>query len=45
MAPSPLLVLMDSSSEGLALDTPPRLAAKRMEERLRVYSKDSLDQF
>ncbi len=28
MAPSPLLVLMDSSSEGLVPDAPPRLGAE-----------------
>ncbi len=45
MEPSPLLVLTDSSSEGLALDTPPHLAAEGMKELDRVYSTDSLEQF
>ncbi len=38
MEPSPLPVLRDSSSEGLAPDTPPRPAAEGMEELERVYS-------
>ncbi len=44
MEPSPLPVLKDSSSEGLAPDAPPRPAAEGMEELDRVYS-DSLEQF
>ncbi len=38
MEPSPLPVLKDSSSEGLAPDAPPRPAAEGMEELDRVYS-------
>ncbi len=34
MDPSPLPVLMDSPSEGLAPDAPPRLAAEGTEEPL-----------
>ncbi len=45
MDPSPLPVLIDSSSEGLAPDALPRLAAEGMEELDRVYSTDSLAQF
>ncbi len=45
MEPSPLPVLTDSSSEGLAPDAPPRLAAERTEELDRVYGTDSLEQF
>ncbi len=45
MEPSPLPVLTDSSSEGLAPDAPPHPAAERMEELNRVYSTDSLEQF
>ncbi len=45
MEPSPLPVLTDSSSEGLAPDAPPHSAVKGMEELHRVYSKDSLEQF
>ncbi len=45
MDPSPLPVLTDSSSEGLAPDAPPRLAAEGTEELDRVYSTDSLEQF
>ncbi len=41
----PLPVLTDSSSEGLAPDAPPRLAAEGTEELDRVYSTDSLEQF
>ncbi len=37
MEPSPLPVLKDSSSEGLAPDAPPRPAAEGMEELDRVY--------
>ncbi len=43
MDPSPLPVLTDSPSEGLAPDAPPRLAADGMEELDRVYSMDSLE--
>ncbi len=45
MEASPLPVLRDSSSEGLAPGAPPRLAAEGMEELDRVYSTDSLGQF
>uniref|UniRef100_A0A673HPC6 Dynactin subunit 1 n=1 Tax=Sinocyclocheilus rhinocerous TaxID=307959 RepID=A0A673HPC6_9TELE len=45
MEPSHLPVLTNSSSEGLAPDIPPRLAAERMEELDRVYSTDTLQQF
>ncbi len=45
MEPSPLLILTDSLSEGLASDIPPRLAAKELEELNRVYSTDSLERF
>ncbi len=45
MDPSPLPVLTDSSSEGLAPDAPPHLAAEGTEELDRVYSTDSLEQF
>ncbi len=45
MEPSPLPVLTDSSSEGLVLDTLPRLAAEGTEELDRVYGTDSLEQF
>ncbi len=45
MDTSPLPVLTDSSSEGLAPDAPPRLAAEGTEELDRVYSTDSLEQF
>ncbi len=45
MEPSPLPVLRDSSSEGLAPDAPPRPAAEGMEELDRVYKLDSLEQF
>ncbi len=45
MEPSPLLVLTDSSNEGLAPDAPPRLAAEGMEQLDRVYSKDSLKRY
>ncbi len=45
MAPSPLPVLTDSSSEGLAPDTPPSLAAEGKEELDRAYSTDTLEQF
>ncbi len=38
-------ILTDSSSEGLAPDAPPRLAAEGTEELDRVYSTDSLEQF
>ncbi len=38
MEPSPLPVLKDSSSEGLAPDFPPRPAAEGMEELDRIYS-------
>ncbi len=38
MDPSPLPVLADSSSEGLAPDAPLRPAAKGMEELDRVHS-------
>ncbi len=38
MEPSPLPVLRDSSSEGLAPDAPPHPAAEGMEELDRVYS-------
>ncbi len=41
MEPSPLPVLRDSSSEGLAPDAPPRPAAEWMEE----LNRDSLEQF
>ncbi len=42
MEPSPLPY---SSSEGLASDSPPRLAAEGTEEFGRVYSIDFLEQF
>ncbi len=45
MEPSPLPVLTDSSSEGLAPDVPPRLAANGMEELDWVYYMDSLKWF
>ncbi len=45
MDPSPLPVLTDSSSEGLAPDALPRLAAEGTKELDRVYSTDSLEQF
>ncbi len=44
MEPSPLPVLKDSSSEGLAPDAPPRPAAEGMEE-LTGSTVDSLEQF
>ncbi len=45
MESSPLPVLTDSSSEGLAPDAPLHLAAEGMEELDRVYSTESLEQF
>ncbi len=45
MVPSPIPVLTDSSSEGLAPDAPPHLAAEGMEELDRAYSMDILEQF
>ncbi len=45
MEPSPLPVLRDSSSEGLALDAPLHLAAEGTEELNGVYNTDSLEQF
>ncbi len=45
MEPSPLPVLTDSSSEGLAPDAPLHPAAEGTEELDRVYSTDSLEQF
>ncbi len=45
MKPSPLPDLTDSSSEGLAPDALPRLAAKGTEELNRVYSMDTLERF
>ncbi len=45
MEPSPLLVLTDSLSEGLAPDAPPHLAAEGMEELDRAYSMDTLERF
>ncbi len=45
MAPSPLLVLMDSLSEGLAPYALPCLAAEAMEELNRAYSMDTVEQF
>ncbi len=42
---SPLPVLRDSSSEGLAPDAPLHPAAEGTEELDRVYSTDSLEQF
>ncbi len=45
MEPSPLLVLMDSSSEGLAPDALLHPAAEGMVELDRVYSTDSLELF
>ncbi len=45
MEPSPLLVLTDSSSEGLAPDASLHPAAEGTEELDRVYSTDSLEQF
>ncbi len=43
--PSPLPVLKDSSSEGLALDAPPCLAAEGTEELDKVSITDSLEWF
>ncbi len=45
MEQSPLPVLTDSSSEGLAPDAPLNPAAEGTEELDRVYSTDSLEQF
>ncbi len=45
MEPSPLPVLRDSSSEGLAPDAPLHPAAEGTEELNRVYSTDALEQF
>ncbi len=45
MEPSPLTVLRDSSSEGLALDAPLYPAAEGTEDLDRVYNTDSLEQF
>ncbi len=45
MEPSPLPVLRDSSSEGLAPDAPLHPAAEGREEFDRVYSTDTLEQF
>ncbi len=45
MESSPLPVLTDSSSEGLAPDAPLHLAAEGTEELDRVYSTESLEQF
>ena len=45
MEPSPLSILKDSASEGLAPDVPLCLAAERMEELIRVYDMDSLKRF
>ncbi len=44
MEPSPLPVLTDSSSEGLAPDAPLHPAADGMKELDRVYSTYSLEQ-
>ncbi len=45
MEPSPLPVLTDSSSEGLAPFAPLHSAAEGMEKLNRVYSTDPLEQF
>ncbi len=45
MEPSPLPVLTDSLSEGLAPDAPLHPAAEGTEELDRVHSTDSLEQF
>ncbi len=45
MEPSPLPVLTDSSSEGLAPDAPLHSAAEGTGELVRIYSTDSLEQF